>query len=161
MADLFWRQTKKPGRSASESSSNGSKPVKTPDSSSFTKFEDQTKDAWDCADDEVVTFSFDQKHIFQLIKTFGVDPDTSRRTAKQVLTRYDETGEPPLTSKRKSNQHKNSNGASSSDEKPKPTTLDTSGPIVVSPGKVIFFVRRMKCTKLSLQSYNVPAISMF
>ena len=54
MADLFWRQTKKPGRSASESSSNGSKPVKTPDSSSFTKFEDQTKDAWDCADDEVV-----------------------------------------------------------------------------------------------------------
>ena len=41
----------------------------TPLLSSFTKFEDQTKDAWDCADDE-------------LIKTFGVDPDTSRRTAK-------------------------------------------------------------------------------
>ena len=77
------------------------------------------------------------KKLFpQLIKTFGVDPDTSRRTAKQVLTRYDETGEPPLNpSKRKSNQHKHSNGAPSTEEKPKPTTLDTSGPIVVSPGK--------------------------
>ena len=136
MADLFWRQTKKPGRSASESSSNGSKPVKTPDSSSFTKFEDQTKDAWDCADDEVVLILPQKKaNNLKLIKTFGVDPDTSRRTAKQVLTRYDETGEPPLTSKRKSNQHKQSNGAPSIEEKPKPATLDTSGPIVVSPGK--------------------------
>lgn len=132
MADLFWRQSKKPGRSASDSTSgnNGS-------SSSFTKFEDQTKDAWDCADDE-------------LIKTFGVDPDTSRRTAKQVLTRYDETGEPPLSSKRKSQTPTKNGQETTQPELTQVSTgnihidnntlvkpdLDIKMPIVVSPGPV-------------------------
>ena len=49
MADLFWRQTKKPGKSAND----GTMKFANDTSSSFTKFEDQTKDAWDCADDEV------------------------------------------------------------------------------------------------------------
>ena len=35
-----------PGRSASENGTQDSK-------DSFNKFQDQTKDAWDCADDEV------------------------------------------------------------------------------------------------------------
>ena len=38
---------RKPGRSASENGTQDSK-------DSFNKFQDQTKDAWDCADDEVV-----------------------------------------------------------------------------------------------------------
>jgi len=97
---------RKPGRSASENGTQDSK-------DSFNKFQDQTKDAWDCADDE-------------LIKAFGVDPDTSRTAAKAVLTRYDETGEPPLPSKRKSNQKKNQ----------KPKTNENNTPIVVSPGPV-------------------------
>ena len=37
---------RKPGRSASENGTQDSK-------DSFNKFQDQTKDAWDCADDEV------------------------------------------------------------------------------------------------------------
>ena len=62
MADLFWRQSKKPGRSASDSVAGSSSGVATGsgagngsrhDTHSFNKFEDQTKDAWDCADDEV------------------------------------------------------------------------------------------------------------
>ena len=57
MADLFWRQSKKPGRSASDS--GGGSRTGRHDTQSFTKFEDQTKDAWDCADDEVfLTFSY-------------------------------------------------------------------------------------------------------
>ena len=54
MADLFWRQSKKPGRSASDSGANGGSGNTGRDTQSFTKFEDQTKDAWDCADDEVI-----------------------------------------------------------------------------------------------------------
>ena len=65
-----------------------------------------------------------------MIKAFGVDPDTSRTAAKAVLTRYDETGEPPLPSKRKSNQKKNQ----------KPKTNENNTPIVVSPGKRMSFV---------------------
>ena len=55
MADLFWRQ-RKPGRSASNGESRLTGSVT--DNSTFTKFEDQTKDAWDCTDDEVVEILF-------------------------------------------------------------------------------------------------------
>jgi len=67
MADLFWRSTKKPGKSA------GSQPA--PESSKFKKYQNETADAWDAADDE-------------LVKGFGVDPDASRSAALAVLARY-------------------------------------------------------------------------
>ena len=70
-----------------------------------------------------------------------MDPDTSRTAAKAVLTRYDETGEPPLPSKRKSNQK----------NKSKPKTNENNTPIVVSPGKPRFRARpiltKKKCAR--------------
>lgn len=127
MADLFWRQ-RKPGRSASNGESRLTGSVT--DNSTFTKFEDQTKDAWDCTDDE-------------LIKTFGVDPDTSRTAANYVLTRYDETGEPPVPSRR-SKENLTINTTDNPVENPNnvntlPVNTDilvNKTPIIVSPGPV-------------------------
>ena len=47
---------RKPGRSASENGTQDSK-------DSFNKFQDQTKDAWDCADDEVKTINVSNSHF--------------------------------------------------------------------------------------------------
>jgi len=74
MADLFWRSTKKPGKSA------GSQPA--PESSKFKKYQNETADAWDAADDE-------------LVKGFGVDPDASRSAALAVLARYSKSPKSP------------------------------------------------------------------
>jgi hypothetical protein len=45
MADLFWRSQKKPGRSASDTKAAPER---------FNKFQNQTADAWDAADDELI-----------------------------------------------------------------------------------------------------------
>jgi len=124
MADLFWRSQKRPGRSANDS-------APAPENSRFTKFQNQTADAWDAADDE-------------LIKGFGVDPDTSRSAALTVLARY-KTGEIEAPKAEKSNGESKPKKA----EKPRPTSLakpkvtndeqnapTNKLPIIVSPGPV-------------------------
>jgi len=131
MADLFWRSQKKPGRSASDNSG-------APENSRFTKFQNQTADAWDAADDE-------------LIKGFGVDPDASRSAALTVLARYS-TGSLPKKEITNGNSTPTNGQALPQPnvraEKSRPTSLNNTSnnllnssispktPIMVSPGPV-------------------------
>lgn len=125
MADLFWRSTKKPGKSA------GSQPA--PESSKFKKYQNETADAWDAADDE-------------LVKGFGVDPDASRSAALAVLARYSKSPKSPTPApeEAKKNSVERSNTsipkpklkippkekASNSEE----SSNKPKSPIIVSPG---------------------------